>query len=194
MSQTVFVFFDTESTGLPRDSRAPAEALGNWPRLVELAWLVTDELGNELSSAERIIMPAGFKIPKDAASIHGITTEIALAEGVPLEAALTEFFADVSRASLLVAHNLTFDERVIGAECIRARRPDPLRVANRLCTMIAATDFCRLPGRYGYKWPSLAELHETLFGEPFTTAHTALADARTCAHCFIELRRRKILA
>ena len=40
-------FFDTETTGLPRDWNAPLRDLDNWPRLVQLAWLLCDEAGLE---------------------------------------------------------------------------------------------------------------------------------------------------
>jgi len=35
----MYLFFDTETTGLPKNWKAPIEDLNNWPRLVQLAWL-----------------------------------------------------------------------------------------------------------------------------------------------------------
>jgi len=34
------LFFDTETTGLPKNWKAPVEQLDNWPRLVQIAWQV----------------------------------------------------------------------------------------------------------------------------------------------------------
>lgn len=45
----------------------------------------------------------------------------------------------------------------------------------RKCTMQSATHFCRLPGRYGYKWPALQALHRKRFNQTFEGAHQALA-------------------
>ena len=59
--------------------------------------------------------------------------------------------------------------------------------------MLSATDYCQLPGRYGFKWPTLQELHSTLFNESFDGAHDALSDVRACARCFFELKFRKIV-
>ena len=73
----MYLFFDTETTGIPKNYKAPVSDIKNWPRLVQIAWLVTDKSGNEVKSAEYIIKPNGFSIPDDAAKIHGITNELA---------------------------------------------------------------------------------------------------------------------
>ena len=41
--------------------------------------------------------------------------------------------------------------------------------------------------------PTLEELHISLFGAAFQSAHNALADARACAKCYFELRRRGVI-
>ena len=169
-------------------------SLRNWPRLVQLAWVVADEAGTEIESAEHIIRPEGFVIPPDAARVHGISTEVALRDGIPLATALAAIAPGIASASALVAHNMSFDEKILGAEFLRAGGANPVEAKPRRCTMQSATDYCRLPGRYGYKWPTLQELHAKLFDEPFAGAHRALADVRACARCFFELRRLKVMA
>ena len=41
-SGKTFVAFDTETTGLPKEYDAPYTDIDNWPRLVQLAWIVYD--------------------------------------------------------------------------------------------------------------------------------------------------------
>lgn len=188
------LFFDTETTGIPRNYKAPVTDLRNWPRLVQLAWLLTDAQGNEIASAEYVVKPEGFVIPNDAAKIHGITTETAQRTGVALQLVLSEIVAGIQQASVLVAHNMQFDEKILGAELLRSGQPDVVASKERKCTMQAATNFCRIPGPYGYKWPTLQELHLKLFNEPFAGAHQALVDVRACSRCYFELRRRKVVA
>jgi DNA polymerase III subunit epsilon len=190
----MLLFFDTETTGLPRNSKAPVTDLANWPRVVQVAWLVADADGHEVRSVERLIKPQGFVIPADATRVHGITTEMALQNGVELAAALGEIAVDLAAATVLVAHNLQFDEKILGAEFLRLGQRNPLPAKPRLCTMQASTDLCQLPGRYGYKWPSLDELHRKLFKESLAGAHQALADVRACARCYFELRRLGVMA
>ena len=68
----MYLFFDTETTGLPKNWNAPITDLNNWPRLVQLAYLCYDNEGNELSRGDFIVKPEGFTIPRDASRIHGI--------------------------------------------------------------------------------------------------------------------------
>ena len=190
----MILFFDTETTGVPQNYKAPVSDLANWPRLVQIAWLLTDADGTEVRSVEHIIKPHGFVIPADVVRIHGISTEKAQEAGLELAAALGEFAADLAPAAVLVAHNLQFDEKILGAEFLRLGQRNPLPTQPRLCTMQAGTDVCRLPGRYGFKWPSLDELHRKLFKESAASAHQALADVRACARCYFELRRLGVMA
>ena len=62
----MYLFFDTETTGLPRNWKAPVTDLNNWPRLVQLAYLLYDNKGNKISGGDFIIKPNGFTIPTDA--------------------------------------------------------------------------------------------------------------------------------
>jgi len=55
--------------------------------------------------------------------------------------------------------------------------------------------WCKIPksSGYGYKWPTLNELHLQLFQEEFTGSHNAGADVEACARCYFELKRRGII-
>lgn len=183
----MYLFFDTETTGLPRNYRAPLTDLENWPRLVQLAWLLYDENGQEIASADRIVKPEGFIIPEQASNVHGISTEKALAEGLELHNVMNEFSEALKKAKVVVAHNMSFDEKIVGAEFLRKNIDHNLFELFRLCTKEEATDFCAIPGPYGNKWPTLSELHIKLFNEDFEGAHDALVDVRACANCFFKL-------
>jgi DNA polymerase III epsilon subunit-like protein len=184
----MFLVFDTETAGLPRDWSAPAADVHNWPRLVQIAWLCCDEADAEVASREYTIRPEGFVITRQASDVHGITTKRALAEGVDLQPVLKEFSEAVLSADMVVGHNVDFDTKVVGAELIRAGMANVFTGKTLRCTMRESTDYCRLPGKRGYKWPTLTELHETLFGGGFEGTHGALADARAAMLCFLKLR------
>ena len=181
-----YLVFDTETDGLP-SPRHP------FPRLVQLAWILADADGAVIDERADIVRPDGFSIPFDAVGIHGITTERALAEGIPLADALSAFADAAARAGCTVCHNAAFDCRVVRGECRRLSRPDPLRRLPRVCTMEGATAYCRLPGRHGWKWPRLSELHRILFGTGFDGAHDAAHDARATMRCYFALRARRVL-
>ena len=189
----MYLFFDTETTGLPLNWKAPVSDLNNWPRLVQLAWLHYDKDGNKIGGNNFIIKPAGFTIPPDASRIHGISTESALSEGVDLQIVLNEFHDLVSQTSFLVAHNMSFDEKIVGAELLRNKMTNSIAKKNKICTMEKSTNFCKLNGPYGYKWPKLSELHFKLFGTGFEEAHNASVDINATAKCFWQLRKLGIL-
>ncbi|MDD2904376.1 MAG: 3'-5' exonuclease [Syntrophales bacterium] len=190
----MYLFFDTETTGIPKNYQAPLSNLSNWPRLVQLAWILTDKTGAEHKSSEYIIKPHKFSIPHDAARIHGITTDIARQVGLNLKQVLDEIIIDISKAVVLIAHNMQFDERIVGAEFLRLGYQNYFENKNKKCTMQSSTNLCRIPGPYGYKWPKLQELHQKLFKKQYDNAHRALDDVRACAKCYFELRRRGIMA
>ena len=187
-------FFDTETTGLPTDWKAPVTRVENWPRMVQFAWILTDGSGNEIASANHIIQPQGYTIPAAAARVHGITTERALAEGIPVDQALHNALPQIESADTIIAHNISFDEKIFGAECLRLELPLPFEGKTLRCTMKEATRFCAIPGfRGGYKYPNLTELHRILFNRGFDNAHDALADVRACRDSYFELKLRGIL-
>ena len=189
----MFLFFDTETTGLPQYYNAPVENLDNWPRLVQIAWAVYDEDGSKLEDSEHIIKPEGFVIPEASSAIHGITTEVAQKDGKELGPVLKKFADAINESKAAVAHNMSFDEKIVGAEFLRKSIDHKLFDTLRICTKLASTDYCKLPGQYGYKWPKLSELHIKLFGEDFEDAHDALVDVEACARCFFELAKRGVI-
>jgi DNA polymerase-3 subunit epsilon len=186
----MYLFFDTETSGLPKSWKAPVADLANWPRLVELAWLLYDGGDSCIDSGNAIVRPEEFSIPAEATAVHGITTTRARAEGAPLEAVLEEFTRSIGASRLLIAHNISFDEKIVAAELLRTGVTSRFHELERFCTMKASTELCALPGRYGFKWPTLPELHQELFGSTPKGAHAAASDVQACANCFFELKRR----
>ena len=189
------MIFDTETTGLPVNYNAPVTETGNWPRMVQLAWECHDKAGRLLYDKSCIIKPDGFSIPQAAEKVHGISTKRALAEGIELDIVLSEFASDLEKVFVVIGHNVSFDLHILGAEFIRRGIPSRLHDINWLCTKEESTDFCALPGGKGgkYKWPTLSELHECLFGEKFSEAHNAASDVAATSRCFFELLRRDVI-
>ena len=58
------------------------------------------------------------------------------------------------------------------------------------------TAYCAIPGGRGgkFKWPTLTELHQKLFGEGFGDAHDAAYDVAATARCFFEMVRFGVIA
>ena len=136
-----YLFFDTETTGLPVNWKAPVGDLANWPRVVQIAWILSDSNGNIKNKGSHIIRPRGFSIPDDSTQIHGITNMIAILKGKPIEDILYEFLILIKKADYIIAHNISFDEKVIGAEFIRKTNQNPLNNKFKICTMESSTNY-----------------------------------------------------
>lgn len=189
-----YLFFDTETTGIPKDYKAPCTNTDNWPRLIQFGWLLTDAAGRILSEGNHIVRPDGFEIPKAASDVHGITTEFALENGKPLLDVIFAFGADLNQADCVVGHNLDYDLHIVGAEYVRLGYDSRIMFARpTLCTMQATIQFCNIPGRFGPKWPKLMELYTKLFGQEFDGTHDAMADIIATKDCFFELIRRGVV-
>ena len=190
----MYLIFDTETTGLPKNWRAPISDTDNWPRCVQLAWQVHDVMGNLIESKSYIVKPENFDIPFESEKIHGISTMLAEKEGVELDYILNEFNDSISKSKFIIGHNVNFDLNVIGCEFYRRNIPSNIGLTDVLdtCTELTA-ELCKLPGGRGgkLKLPTLTELHEYLFGSAFQEAHNASADVEATARCFLELIRIK---
>ena len=191
----MYLIFDTETTGLPKRWDAPVTDTDNWPRCIQIAWQLHDEMGNVIEHQDYLVQPDGFTIPFDAEKIHGISTELAQKEGVPLAKVAEKFAKALSKTKFVVGQNVGFDLNIMGAEFHRLEMHNPLPQLPVLDTCTETTaQLCQIPGGRGgkFKLPTLTELHEFLFNEPFAEAHNATADVEATTRCFLELVRRNI--
>ncbi|MCK0115005.1 DNA polymerase III subunit alpha [Gelidibacter sp. F63206] len=190
----MYLIFDTETTGLPKRWDAPISDTDNWPRCIQIAWQLHDGMGNCIEHQDYLVQPDGFNIPYDAEKIHGISTDLAQQQGVPLAEVLAKFNAALAKTKFVVGQNVGFDLNIMGAEFHREGVANTLQELPVLDTCTEHTaNLCQLPGgRYGrFKLPTLTELHEFLFNTPFAEAHNATADVEATTRCFLELIRRE---
>lgn len=190
----MYLVFDTETTGLPKNFNAPISDSDNWPRMVQIAWQLHDDEGNLVENQDYIIKPEGYDIPFNAARIHGITTKLANEEGRDLTEVLQEFNEVLKRAQFGVGQNVEFDYKIIGAEFHRKGIENTLQELPKVDTMIYGTEFCAIPsGKGRYKPPKLEEIFEKLYGHKFDEAHNAAADVNATAQVFFELLRQGVI-
>jgi DNA polymerase III epsilon subunit-like protein len=186
------IFFDTETTGIPKNYNAPISDVGNWPRLVQLGFIVKDD-DWEAYAKEYIIKPAGFEIPVGASNVHGITTERALVEGVEITEALKDFSEWAEKCDTVIGHNVSFDVNVIGAEYWRLYGSSPLTGKKTIDTMNLSKAFVGIKNSYGFKYPKLHELYRKLFDADMGAAHTALQDIENTVKCYNALVERGVI-
>lgn len=185
--------YDTETTGIP-DFKAPSEAV-HQPHLVDIAALLFDKEGNFVDCYEAMVAPNGWVIPDEVAAIHGITTEMALNNGVPEEEAIAGFLDIHNQAAQRVAHNRQFDDRIMRIAFMRYRDEafaDQFKAAPGFCTCQSTINIVKLPptekmkraGFNKYKQPKVSEALEFFTGDQLDGAHRAYADAEAAARIY----------
>ena len=189
----MYLIFDTETTGLPRNYNAPITDTSNWPRVVQLAWQLHEADGSLVEQKDFLIRPNGFNIPFQSEQIHGISTELANLAGEDLGDVLVLFKKALEKADFIVGHNVRFDINVMGCEYVRCNEETPLTLPILDTCTERTAEMCQLPGGRGgkFKLPTLTELHDFLFHIGFNEAHNATADVESTTRCFLELIRKE---
>jgi DNA polymerase-3 subunit alpha len=189
----MYLIFDTETTGLPRNYNAPITDTSNWPRVVQLAWQLHEADGTLVEQKDFLIRPDGFNIPFQSEQIHGISTELARLAGEDLGDVLFLFKKALEKADFIVGHNVRFDINVMGCEYVRFNEETPLTLPILDTCTERTAEMCQLPGGRGgkFKLPTLTELHDFLFHVGFNEAHNATADVESTTRCFLELIRKE---
>lgn len=185
--------FDTETTGLP-EWRSPSDAPFQ-PHIVQLGAVLADaETGNTIQSMDVIVKPDGWTIPQEAADVHGITNEMAHAVGISEEVAL-DMFINMWHRRLRVAHNQSFDERIIRIAMKRYNDHylDDWKEGDKRCTALMAKPIMALPPtekmknssfRNTFKTPNLTEAYAFFTGKALENAHSAMPDALACLEVY----------
>ncbi len=195
----MILIYDTETTSLV-DFKSPSDA-PHQPHIVQFAAILVDPVTRiERASIDLIVKPDGWIIPDDIAAIHGITNEIANACGID-ERVVADMFLDLrEQASVEVAHNISFDRRIMRIACLRhlamtREEIEASEAGKNFCTMKAALPIVNLPptdrmlaaGFKGPKQPKLSECISHFFNEKLDGAHNALVDVRACARLYFHL-------
>lgn len=192
-----YLVLDIESTGLVPKGADYKTDFESFPNIVQLAWYFNGEY------YDYIIKPEGWTIPEEAAKIHGITTEIALENGIEMATVLDKFIDDCYEAEKLIGFNIYFDTSTIKANIRRefglfdpiiSASDNALDKSKRIDTMMKTIKFvgAKQEGKNTPKFPSLEDLYTKLFGETFN-AHNALDDVKATKRCYDELVKLKII-
>lgn len=193
----MFLVFDVETTGLPRMTQNKRFANFKWPkyydtsRIVSISWVNLDKNYKRVSSNYCLIKPDDFNIPEDATKIHGITNDVALQYGVPIEEMFKNLNQTLLETKQLVSHNIRFDKAILLSELYRYNEMELLERLNRMdeyCTMMNGKKHLKAK-----KWPKLAELYQSLFDKEMIGAHDAFHDTVHCMDCFIKLQNEAAL-
>ena len=117
------IVLDTETTGLfPKGTltlRDPAKC----PHIMQLSYMVYDTQTFKIVEDYDAIIRLAIEteISEKSIEIHGITREMSISSGVPINVALFNLRKALyaHNVSLIVGHNISFDKQMLDVECIR---------------------------------------------------------------------------
>ena len=190
------IVFDTETTGLP-PKNTPTNQTDKWPHVIQLSWAIYNDETKEVEEECDNIISLGTHIPisPESIAIHGITSELSRARGIPIEVALFDFKRAIQRCSKIIAHNLEFDKNMLHVEFYRARMFNVVFPPFEYCTMKNGTPICNFvktweDGRTSLKYPKLIELYHFLYGCDVPSPiglHNAKVDVDVCLKCYVKM-------
>ena len=189
----MYLLFDSSANGRPKSYKAPLDDSFNWPRMLHLSWIILNEELKPIEDYDCIINPEGFSPLAKALKSHHLDEEAVRKSENQLKDVLTKFKESVDRSSYVFAHNLQYNEGIVGSEYYRNSMSNPLIAADKYCLMHEATYFCKLKGKRGYKWPTLQEMHSIIFKQGYTPSNNARADVIAASRCFIYLKKARAL-
>lgn len=188
-----YLFFDTETTGLPIDRSPATKTDGIWPNIVSIAWILADDDSTILHSEYNIVKPKGWIIPEESIAIHKINQTTAEKYGIELKTVIDRFLWYVNECDVIVAHNLYFDKNVINNalkwQLGRSLMLDDYK-KRMFCTMQNGRPLVGIPSKTAgkFKSPKLSEMYKEVFGvEPSGTLHNAMTDTQILMECFYKI-------
>lgn len=174
------VIFDTETTGISYSDV-----------IVQIAWEVLED--DIVVDQQCHILRTTKHIGEQAMAVHGITEIQRATEGKHPYVVLSRFLDCMRKADRLVAHNMAFDERITMTTCtgygLKDLATSCFSRIEKICTMRRCRDWCDARNKNNAKKPpSLMELYQKAFGEPFTGAHQADADVAALRKVYLKLQ------
>ena len=193
------LIFDTETTGLiSKYANINNKTLHQYPKIVQLSWIVYDDCINKIVNVGDYIVDVD-NIPPETTKVHRITNEIAKNMGRPIYEVMEAFKEDWDSSQVIIAHNKSFDLKMIEIEALRVYKKNVFENTNKMefCTMKEGywkTDvsyICKKTKKRKKKNPTLMELHEALFNSKPNNLHNAFIDILVCFRCAHQLIYKK---
>ena len=182
------LIFDTETTGLFKYFNArhmTADQLKPYPWVIEYFGHVVTDDGSVEAEEDFLVRPGALNLIDGVIQkITGIKPED-VAEKPMFEDYADQVLRLMEPAEALVAHNLSYDMRIMEVAFKRIGRYDEFATAIRgkrlICTVQESNHY------KGHRL-NLGALHQHLFGEAFEGAHRARSDVAALTRCYLKMR------
>ena len=176
------LFFDTETTGIPRGNGGIAhykdDIYKTKGELLEIAYILCDEDGrNEITGEYLIKKPLSYRFDNERwhETSSGITAQVLHDEGVEASKVLDNIEKQLMSCNKIVSYNIEFDINILKSFCFRNSRSDLVELIDE------KEHFCLMKYLSGGKrYKKLSDLYKMRFGEIPSGIHRAMTDTKMC--------------
>jgi len=191
--------FDTETTGLPSERNASIRDVDKWPHIIQISYILYDtDINKVLCCVDNIIrLEDDVEITDKSIELHKITRTVSKRKGIHIRIAINNFNLVLENTDLVIAHNLSFDKKMIMVECVRLNMNQKFtnscgKGVREYCSMKNNVSLCKIEkvsitGDKYYKYPTLSELHNYLFENYPENVHDSMADVLICLRCYYKI-------
>ena len=191
--------FDTETTGLPTEKNASVRDVSKWPHIIQLSYVLYDTSNNKtLCCVDDIIkLDSNVEISEKSIQLHKITRQLSNRKGIPISVAIDNFNIVLQNCDWVIGHNLSFDKKMIMVESVRLNIQQYFTTTSgngvkEYCTMKNSVSVCKIlkiseKGNKYFKYPTLSELHNNLFGYMPSNVHDSMVDVLITLRCYCKL-------
>lgn len=206
------LFFDTKTTGLPRNYKKAEEDLDNYPHCLELGAKIIELDLNDINIKENVIVQDIFSlstlikptrknelitINPIAEKKHGISIEECEEDGNPIDTIAYIFQGLMTSVDFIVCHNYNLQRNIMVSELLRLGiKPISRKGCKQFCTMLYTTEILKFPPRNPernpgtFRYPLLDELYKYLKDNDISNIYehdNALNNVLATEDCLLEL-------
>ena len=174
--------FDTETTGLPSERNASIRDVDKWPHIIQISYILYDtDINKALCCVDNIVrLEDDVEISEKSIELHKITRTISKRKGIHISVAIN-------------------DLKMVMVECVRLNINQKFtnscgRGVREYCSMKNNVSLCKIEkvgwnGEKYYKYPTLSELHNYLFGNYPENVHDSMVDVLVCLRCYCKITK-----
>ncbi|MDH3004263.1 MAG: DNA polymerase III subunit alpha [Candidatus Shikimatogenerans sp. JK-2022] len=188
----MFLFLDTETTGLPINNIFKKKDIYKWPRLIQISWQMYNKYGKLIYNNNYYIkLKRKYKISLPSFYIHGINKKFLKKNGNNIKKILNKFLIILKKTNVLIGHNISYDINILISEYYRYNKKKIIKILLKKKKIDTQKSLIF----YYNKWITLERLYNILYNniKYEYKLHNAYIDINITILCFLKLIYYKIL-
>lgn len=187
-----YLFLDTETNGVYNSENPQSEI-----EIFQICWKIFT-IDFTLLKERVALFNIDKELKEDVIKLTGISKYDLEHSKDDVHEVVSDLMNDLAYTSKVIGHNIEYDLNVLWSTIVHKNikyfifLPDysyelDLDRLDTFCTMKETTELLKIPSHYGFKYPTLIELYEFLYGERPSSSHNAEDDVGITIMCVQKL-------